>query len=322
MKLSIIIPNYNGKNLLQKNVPFVVKAIRLYMNKTKQQAEILIIDDKSTDESVNTINQLIKTFTSQSMQLTLIQNEKNLGFSPTINKAVSKASGDIIFLMNSDVRPHEDFLLKLIPHFDDNTAVFAVGCLEESLEDGKTILRGRGVGKWERGLLVHKRGEVNKENTLWVNGGSGAYRKKIWDRIGGFNELYAPYYWEDIDLSYRAQKAGYRIAFEPKSLVIHEHEQGSIKKTQSPIKVQIIAQRNQFLFSLVNISDADLFTSFIFWLPIYFLQSILGGNKVLLLGLLRAFLMIPKAMQSRISIQKFTKRTDREVIKEFLEESK
>ena len=228
MKLSIIIPNYNGEELCKKNLPKIFDAITLHKD---GEVEIIVIDDCSTDNSLNALEVLETTVKSSylNIKLKIIKNEKNLGFSSTVNIGVKEAKGDIAILLNTDVIPERGFLVSLLPHFKDNK-VFAVGCMDKSTENGKVVLRGRGIGAWKRGLLVHSRGEVNKTNTLWVGGGSGAFRKSIWDKLGGFSSLYNPFYWEDIDLSYRAAKSGYKILFEPNSVVVHEHDKGAIKK--------------------------------------------------------------------------------------------
>ncbi|MFN6947182.1 MAG: glycosyltransferase family 2 protein, partial [Cytophagaceae bacterium] len=96
-----------------------------------------------------------------------LKNVKNRGFSSNVNGAVKSADGEILVLLNSDVSPHKNFLNPLIKNFSDYN-VFAVACLDESIEGGRVVLRGRGTGKWRRGLFIHKRGEVDKRNTLWV----------------------------------------------------------------------------------------------------------------------------------------------------------
>lgn len=281
MKISIIIPNYNGEKLLKKNLPKVLEAIG--------DAEIIVVDDASTDGSLDILN----GFKSK---IKIIKNEKNLGFSSTINRGVKTAKGDIVVLLNSDVIPEKDFLKPLLRHFE-NEKVFAVGCMDKSIENGKIVLRGRGIGEWKRGFFIHSRGDVNKMNTLWVNGGSGAFRKSIWDKLGGFNELYNPFYWEDIDLSYRAIKSGYRIMFEPKSVVTHEHEKGAIKSTYSDLQVTTIAYRNQFIFVWKNITNSSMKLNHLFWLPYHILSALLRNDRAFFKGILSAFILFPKIIK-------------------------
>ena len=206
MDISIIIPNYNGERLLKDNLPAVLESI-IHYKKTKY-VEIIIADDASEDNSKEIIKKFIASIKNNNIRGILVENndKKERGFAKNVSRAVSKASGEILILLNTDVVPHRDFLNSLLSHFNDKK-VFAVGCMDESIEGNKSLLRGRGVGKWQRGFLVHQRGEVNKKNTLWASGGSSAFRKSIWEMLGGIDILYNPCYWEDIDISYRALKA-------------------------------------------------------------------------------------------------------------------
>ncbi len=306
MRVSIIIPNYNGEELLKRNLPAVLKAAAFYK---KGEVEIIFVDDFSSDNSIK----IAKGYNSK---LKIIKNEKNLGFSSSVNRGVRESLGEILIFLNTDVAPQENFLEPLLEHFD-NESIFAVGCMDKSIEADRIILRGRGIGKWEKGFLIHNRGEVSKTNTLWVSGGSGAFRKSIWEKLGGFNELYNPFYWEDIDLSYRALKSGYQVLFEPKSIVIHEHEIGAIKKKYTKKYIKTIAYKNQFIFVWENATDLDLQFLHIFWLPYYFIKSLLSRNWPFFMGFLKAFILLPKIIRSSFKSQKLFTKSDREVVKEF-----
>ncbi|MFH1832971.1 MAG: glycosyltransferase family 2 protein [Candidatus Levyibacteriota bacterium] len=315
MNISIVIPNYNGEELLEKNLPKVIEAISEYNG---GEIEFVIVDDGSTDDSIEKIKNQKSKIKNTNVKLKIIENSKNLGFSSTVNRGVKESMGEIIILLNTDVIPEKNFLGPLLLHFNDPN-VFAVGCMDKSIEDGKVILRGRGIGRWERGFFVHKRGEVDKKDTLWVNGGSGAFRKSIWDKIGGFNELYNPFYWEDIDLSYRAQKMGYKILFEPKSIVVHEHEKGIIKKKMSLSKIKTVAYRNQIIFTWLNITDLDWQFQHFFWLPYHLFKSLIHRNREFLIGFFQALILLPKIIKTSSKIQKLFVKKDKEIIGDFLE---
>ncbi len=307
MKISAVIPNYNGESLLKKNLPRIYDRLRSFKT---LDSEIVVVDDASFDGSLS----LLESLTKEYRNLKVIANDKNLGFSPTVNKGVRAAEGEIVILLNTDVYPEAGFLDSLLPHFEDEK-VFAVGCLDKSIEGDKTILRGRGLGEWRRGFLVHRRGEVNETSTLWVSGGSGAFRKSIWEKLGGFNELFAPFYWEDIDLAYRALKSGYKIIFEPRSVVVHEHERGAIKTKYSASDIKTIAYKNQFIFVWGN-ADLSLILSHILWLPYHLLKGLLSFDWPFLKGFLNALLLIPKIIRFRAKTGKMFIKKDREVIRE------
>lgn len=313
--ISVIVPNYNGEEILKENLPKVFNSLSLYKN---GKIEVIISDDYSIDNSIKVLENLeIKMrFLYPAIKFKIIKNNKNLGFASNINQAVNSASGDILILLNTDVFPKDDFLSPLLKHFV-NPNTFAVGCMDESLENGKIVLRGRGIGLWKRGFLIHSRGEVDKTNTLWVNGGSGAFRKNIWEKLGGFDRIYNPFYWEDIDLSYRALKSGYDIFFESKSVVIHEHEKGIIKRKFSQYKIKSIAYRNQFIFMWKNLTDIDLRFLHLFWLPYFLIKALVRGDFVFFVGFFFAILQLPQVIKERNNVQKYFIKSDREIIKNF-----
>jgi GT2 family glycosyltransferase len=312
MNLSIIIPNYNGELLLKKNLPRVADALRDYKD---GKIEIIIPDDCSEDNSKAVIESFFEEIKKDGFGGKLIENKnsKEKGFSKNVNRGAHHAVGDVLILLNTDVAPHKDFLMPLLRHFKD-PEVFAVACMDESVEKGDSVLRGRGIGTFKRGFLIHQKGNTEARDTLWVSGGSGAFRKTIWDKLSGLDELYNPFYWEDIDLSYRAQKSGYKIVFEPESKVTHAHDEGVIKTKFRQDFIRKIAYRNQFIFTWKNVTDSNLLLSHIFWLPYHFLKALLSGDLQLINGFLQALFLSGKIIKARRSAKKYFVKKDREVV--------
>ena len=295
---SIVIPNWNGIKLLQMHLDAVVQA--------SGAREIILSDDASTDGSVD--------FVSKSYPgITIVKNSTHRGFASTINAGVLRASGDIVFLLNTDVIPEKGCIDFLLPHFTDEK-VFAVGSLEKSHEKDAIVLRGNGDAWWEKGFYLHKNGSTTRESTAWVSGGSGAFRRNVWERLGGMDPLFNPFYWEDIDLSYRAVKAGYALKFEKKSIVHHYHEKGKILTFFSGSLIQRIAFRNQFVFIWKNMSDIDIIRSHFFWFPVRFLQAVFRFDLSFILGFFSAFFMFGEVLKSRSVAQKSIILRDRDVV--------
>lgn len=307
MKISIVIPNYNGEENLRNNLPKVIEAVKNYQS----DLEIILTDDSSQDNSIDVAKETIKENNSQ-IKIKLLISNKNLGFSSNVNRGVNNATGEIVVLLNTDVSPRVGFLDSLISHFS-NQNVFAAGCLDESVENGKIIPRGRGVGEWQRGFLVHRAGDLNKNDTLWVSGGSGAFRKSLWDKLGGLNEIYNPFYWEDIDLSYRARKTGFITLFEKESIVRHEHEKGIIKSKFSKNTIKRISYRNQFIFAWINADLSNLIKN-ILWLPYHLITTLLSGEYLFLIAFFDALLKLPAVIKSRSRNKKTFVKKDLEVV--------
>jgi len=303
IKVSIVIPNYNGRQLLEKNLPKVIAAC--------QNCELILVDDASTDDSISFLNSFKKQFDN----LRVIRKNKNEGFSSTINLGVKNAKGKLVVLLNSDVVPHKDFLKFALPHFED-ADVFAVGLHDLSHEkDASTISRGRGVGKFIRGYLMHRPGKIITAESLWASCGSGVFRKDIWEQIGGLDTIYNPAYGEDWDLGYRAWKMGYKIIFEKEAIVDHFHEQGALRKRYTSFYRRAITFRNQNIFVLKNITDKKFLLEYLLFLPYHLVyKAIRRLDFAFWYGFLLFLVKIPG-----IKMPRFIK-TDKEIIDKFLPE--
>ncbi|KKS98648.1 MAG: glycosyl transferase family protein [Candidatus Gottesmanbacteria bacterium GW2011_GWA2_43_14] len=278
MKISVIIPNFNGRKLLEKNLPQVLKELI--------DAEVIIVDDASTDGSADFLS---KNYP----QIKVISRKQNMGFASSVNLGVKSAQGELLLLLNSDVYPRKNLLGPLLPYFND-PSVFAVGMLQESQEKEGTVGRGRATGGFKRGFLLHRRGGTDKKDTLWVSGGAGLYRRNIWQKLGGLDEKYDPFYWEDVDLSWRAVKAGYRIFFEPRSRVVHRQGEGAIRSFFTPDKIKMIAYRNQFYFVWKNLNQGGYLARHAVWLPYYFLKALFSGDRSFFYGFYEAIKLYRK----------------------------
>lgn len=309
MKVSIIIPNWNGKNLLEKNLPSVLETAENYDHST----EIIVVDDASTDDSVL----FLKKFYPQ---VIILEKKTNEGFSSSVNLGVEKAHGEIVILLNSDIKPHPSFISYLVPHFKDKS-VFAVGCLDESYENGNMVERGRGIAKFARGIITHWKGEVKDGITFWASGGSSAFNREKWLRLGGLDEMYNPFYGEDLDLGFRAWKAGFKVLFEPKSIVDHFHEEGAIKNNFTESYKRQITFRNQILFVWKNLTDKRLLLSHFFWLPYHLIKALLRLDLSFWLGFFGTLPLIKETTGERRKIKPLFVKKDKEVFALFEKET-
>lgn len=277
-KISVIIPNYNGRKLLEKNLPKVIENC--------PGVEIIVVDDASTDGSQIYLK-------SQKPKINLIENSKNLGFAKTANKGAKFAKGDLILFLNTDVEVNSNFINIVLNYFK-NKSIFAVGLADLSHESNKVVTRGRGTAAISRGFLIHSKREPKAGKTFWVSGGSGLFDKGKFLQLGGFDDIFSPFYWEDIDLSYRAYKSGYRCIFEPNAKVRHFHEEGAIKTNYAKSRIKSISYRNQFIFFWKNIDDYTLVAQHILWLPYHFVKAIFSSDWAFFIGFFLAIIKLPR----------------------------
>jgi GT2 family glycosyltransferase len=283
--VSVVIPSWNSEKQLQKNLPSVFAAANLV------DAEIIVIDDHSVaDNSVAFLESL-------GTKIKLIKNPTNLGFSATVNLGVARSQGDIVILLNTDVRPSPDCFANCLKLFSD-PSIFAVTFNSNGSWAG---------GWWKDGLLEHGPISVGKSHdSLWASGGQAAFDRRKWEGLGGMDPLYQPFYWEDVDLGYRSWKRGWQIVWDPSSQCVHDHDESVIAHHHSPDYINSIAQRNQFLFVWKNIHDPAMIKDHLAHLP--------GFIKNYPLALCSALLRLPQALTSRKVEKQLSIRSDQEIL--------
>lgn len=297
--ITVVIPSYKNKEQivanLKKNLPHIANC------------EVIIINDDPTES----IKNLFK-----GLPVKLIENNKNLGFGGSINKAATLASHPYIMLLNSDVVLHDKNFEKITQEFKINAKLFAVSFAQKE-KDNRIV--GKNSFYWDRGMFFHKKAkDITPGITGWAEGGSCLIDKKKFLQLAGFDSLYSPFYWEDIDLSYRAWKRGFEIYFDPSVMVTHYHE-STIGKYFSKGHVKKIAFRNQFFFMWKNISDFRLIFLHILFLPFNMVYYVLKEKMNFVSGFFSAVQKINEVVKKRISQNQDNIYKDVEILKKFHE---
>jgi GT2 family glycosyltransferase/glycosyltransferase involved in cell wall biosynthesis len=293
---SLVIPNWNGKDLLERFLPSWLAAIEAHPG-----SEIIVVDNGSTDSS----SAWLEAVHARHPQVRLVALPKNLGFGGGSNEGFRAAKNDVVVLLNSDMRVEPDFLAPLLAGFSDQT-VFAVSCqiflgdpLKRREETGLT------EGWWaDGGLRVSHRDDPAVDTLFpcfYGGGGSCAFDRRKFFELGGFDHLLAPFYLEDTDLGFLAWKRGWKVLYQPASVVYHEHR-GTIGKHFSPAYIQSILQKNFLLFTWKNIQNWGRLGEHFFFSFIAAITTAWSGyspTRTSALGILRAALELPRALQSR-----------------------
>lgn len=294
--ISVIIPVYKNTDLFVKNLT--------HNKKYLSGCEIIV----SNDNPAENITKKVLVVTPHAY---VMESFRNLGFGENVNRAVWKATNDFILLLNSDVVLSDTLYQNATTHFDKDPRLFAVSFAQKE-RDGKIV--GGNAGRFEKGLLQHFGiTRTQLEPNLWAEGGSMMCRRDMFMRLHGFDRLYAPFYWEDLDLSYRAWKSGHNILFDPKIVVEHHHE-STIGKYFTPMKKDTIAYRNQFIFYWKNITDPLLLAAHLFFLPLTLARAMKDKNKALLQGFVQAIFKLPIILATRLHTTPAFSLTDREVL--------
>jgi GT2 family glycosyltransferase len=265
-KLAVIIVNYNVEHFLEQ----CLNSVRTALNNIN--AEVIIVDNNSIDSSVEMIK-------SKFPEYTIIENKCNAGFSKANNQAINVSSSEYILLLNPDTVVEEDSFLKVLKFMDEHPnagglgvrMVDGKGCFLPESKRGlptpsvafykifglsKLFPSSKTFGQYHAGHLNEF--EINETQIL-----SGAFmlmRRKALEKVGLLDEAFFMY-GEDIDLSWRIAKGGYKNYYFPETTIIHYKGESTKKSSVNYVFVfynamvifarKHFSQQNARLFTLV-----------------------------------------------------------------------
>jgi GT2 family glycosyltransferase len=290
---SVVIPNWNGRDLLAKYIPSIVEALD-----GNPDNEIIVVDNGSQDGSAEFLREHFPS-------VRVLALDRNLGFGGGSNAGFRAAKNAIVILLNSDMRVERGFLAPLLEAFTDD-AVFSVAC-QIFFSDPDKLREETGLTQswWENGSLrVRHRDDPAIQvpyPCAYGGGGSCAFDRRKFLELGGFDELLAPFYMEDTDVGYLAWKRGWKVLYQPRSVVYHEHR-GTIGKKFSAAQIDLVLKKNFALFCWKNIHEWPRLTSHFFFAYAGAVVTVLFGEspeRANFAGLWRAFRQLAGAMRSR-----------------------
>ncbi len=289
MKLSIVIVNYNVKHFLRQCLISVFDAL------VNIEAEVFVVDNNSSDDSINMVYE-------EFPQVNVIANKTNFGFSKANNQAINKAVGEYVLLLNPDTLVEKDTFEKCLFYMDQNPDVGNVGVKMingkgEFLPESKRSLPvpevafykifglSRLFPKSKRFASYHL-SYLDNDTIHEVEVLSGAFmmlRKSVLDHIGLLDEDFFMY-GEDVDLSYRVLKAGYKNIYFPETRIIHYKGESTKKGSINYVMVfynamQIFVKKH---FSAKNILLFNWIITFAIWFRASFAVLKRVGNILFL----------------------------------------
>lgn len=259
MKLSVIIVNYNVRFFLEQCLQSITEATKGI------PCEVFVVDNNSTDDSMEMVREKFP-------YVKRIENKVNLGFSKANNQAIKKAEGEYVLLLNPDTVVAEDCFVKCVDFLDSHPDAGGLGV---KMVDGQ----GRFLPESKRGLPTpavafykifglsslfprskrfskYHLGHLENDKTHEIEVLSGAcmfLRKKMLDKIGLLDETFFMY-GEDIDLSYRVLKGGYKNYYYPDAKIIH-YKGESTKK--SSINYVLVFYKAMIIFAQKHFSGKN-----------------------------------------------------------------
>ncbi len=253
--VSVVIPSWNGRKLLERCIPSVLAATEHYRQQTGAITEIIVVEDGGTDDTAEWLRSVYGP------RVTLVNRPVRGGFGNACNTGFESARGPIILLLNNDVTLAPAALTRLASHFDGDR-LFAVTC--KAMEPQSEVVSSGGrMGEFRRGFwrvfrnydpIGSSHGRVTEYPSILASGGFSAFDLEKLRALGGFNPLFSPFYWEDVDLSLRAWHRGWKILYEPSAEVRHAAS-STIGPRFRPDEVRRISQRNRMMVHWIHLQE-------------------------------------------------------------------
>lgn len=317
--VSIVVLNWNGQALLQECLPSVVAAAQAYPG----PCEVVVSDNGSTDGSLALLRDHFPT-------VRVLSLERNFGFQIGCNRGIDASQHEIVVLLNNDVAVEPDFVAPLVAVLAGSPEAFAAAP-KMYYWDRQHVFCSTISGEFRWGRFFQK-WALNRQlqdicaqraPSLYVSGGAMAFDKARFNQLGQFDSLYAPIYWEDTDLSYRAWKNGWTLWYEPASVVYHKV---SATMKHNRLSQHLNMQRNSYLFVWRNFTDAALVAQHVLLLPLNILASSFKAARthqvawpralwVEVQAIITALRKLPEVRRRRRADRQFRKLTDREVLR-------
>lgn len=298
--LSVVIPNYNGANLLPQILPTVLVAL----DATKLPYEIIVSDDASTDDSQTILQRDFP-------QVRWLPTSKNKGFSATANRGIRAATNEWVLLLNSDVKLSPDYFTHMLPSCSKPDLFGITGRMigweDENVQDGGKypVFQGAKI-KTCYDYIPHEEAIPSTAMPCFYLSGANAFiNRSIFEKLGGFNELFSPYYVEDTELSLRAWRLGYSCLYEHRAICRHRTS-STIDQVDKKRPIDRIYNRNKYYLHAIHLDGVYLFSWFIqLKLELFFRMITLRWTP--LLSYVDFIKHLPAVIQSRKTIRQGSK---------------
>jgi GT2 family glycosyltransferase/glycosyltransferase involved in cell wall biosynthesis/SAM-dependent methyltransferase len=293
-RATIQVLNYNGKDLLARNIPHLQAAVA----RSGVDHEILVVDNGSDDGSVEFLRQAFP-------EVRVAALPSNRFFSAGNDLGFLQARHDVVVLLNNDMRVEPEFLEPLLRPFAEDRRVFAVASQILMPPGKRQEETGLARGRFLRGRLELRHDPVADDMppepvpVLWAGCGACALDRRKVLELGGLDTLYDPFYCEDADISLRAWMRGWRVLFTPASRVWHEHRTTS-RRVFGESFVDETTRRNILLLLWANLHEPGMLLEHLLALPrIAYAQARDHGWSGIR-SLLRAAWRAPRAVARRL----------------------
>ena len=267
--ISVILPNYNGRKLLETYLPGTFEVLEA----AGAVYEVIIVDDASKDDSVDFIKRNYP-------KAKLIVNPENRGFSFTCNRGIEASNNDLILLLNSDVKLEAGYFDQQWQYFTLPDTFGVMGRIidmeGDRIQDAARIPKFKGL-KLKTDYFYFCETTEQHLYTFYLSGANALVDAAKLKLLGGFDELFSPFYCEDMELSLRAWRMGWKCYYEHQAICRHQVS-ASTKNYQTARWVKSIYFRNRLFMHAIHLEGFARFFWYCQILVVDLLPRLLAGH--------------------------------------------
>jgi GT2 family glycosyltransferase len=313
MDVSVVIPTWKGKNLLEAFLPSVLDATNYYAGTDGGRTEVVVVDDASGDDTCEWLRG------AYADRVRTVELPRNRGFAGACQAGFEAARFPAILLLNNDVRLKVDCIAPLVRHFAD-PAVFAVTGKIFNLR-GDTFCNGGKVARFRRGMWSTYENYdllpgVNPEAVALLSftaiGAFSAFDGAKLLEVGGFDPLSAMV--EDVEISYRGWKRGWSVRYEPRSVAYHDASR-TMDRKYSRRSLDKLSRRSRILMHWMLLHDPQMFRRHLAHLLGKFLISWLVLDWRFYWAVFSGLANLPVIVKKRQSTRSTMMRSDRDLLR-------
>ncbi len=296
-RVTFIVPTFNQRHMMDFCLPPLLA-------EAAGEHAVLAVDDASSDDTADYVRERYP-------EVRVIRLSRNRGFGGAVRAGIAASDTPLFALINTDVEVRPGFLRAILPHFDQ-ADTFAV-CSRIDLPDGSHMETGNVAPAWSGVLEPYHLPPSRSGPILYAGGASSVYHRAKYEALGGFERIYRPLYFEDIELGYRAWRHGWRSLFEPAASVLHQRR-AWIGARFGDAYANETFLRNGLFFVWMNVRDRGLLAQHFAYVCARLFREVLRGEGTMARAVLRALPYCPWLMMKRWRQHRRGDLPDREIL--------
>ncbi len=315
--VTVLVPTLGGAVRLAESLPAILRAVA---TRGVKGDEILVIDDSGKDTAAGAVSEILSSLkdSARTSSVRVVSTEGNLGFGPAVMHGAQEAGGELLFLVQDDVIVDEGVMAPLVEALTAGDGVFAAGPRVRAIRaDGsdapvhETSVR---LALIDDRIVVCETPADEAGASADAGGGSGPHdvdfvpssallvRRTEFVEMGGFDKLFAPFDWEDVDLSISARRRGRRVIVVPEATAVHRRMPVGLDDSVDRDVARAVKERNRLLLRWKHLSTRAEANDHLVALWRTVLEAGLAGDRRVLEDVCLAISRLGAVAESRASV--------------------